>query len=159
MVSDRFVVGFSRPAMARPSSSESIHRGRVPTGRRGSGRLDFVLAYRHHGGSAFGRLGTSMMAATHRERRNRWYPASESRPPMEQLFGRVTTEKSRAFCGRGVLFSSVEVSHREAAGDLDARHARSPAPEIYWQAPCPVALHDPVKFEPPPPRGPWISDF
>jgi hypothetical protein len=29
----------------------------------------------------------------------------------------------------------------------------------YWQAPWPVALHDPVKFEPPPPRGPWISDF
>ena len=28
-----------------------------------------------------------------------------------------------------------------------------------WHAPCPVALHDPVKFEPPPPRGPWISDF
>ena len=30
---------------------------------------------------------------------------------------------------------------------------------IYLQAPWPVALHDPVKFEPPPPRGPWISDF
>jgi len=64
-----------------------------------------------------------MVAATHRERRNRCYPASESRPRMEQLVGRVTPEKSRAFCGRGVPFPSVEVSHGEAAdsvaGDRD----------------------------------------
>ena len=99
--------------MAPRSSSASIHRAPVLSGKRDSGRLDVVPAYRHRGESVFDTLGTSTAAATRSEREDHGYPTAESRPRMEQLFGRVTPEKSRAFCGGGVLFPSVEVSHRE----------------------------------------------
>jgi len=126
MASDRSAVGFSGPALAPRSSFASIHRGPALSGKRDSGRLDVVPAYRHRGGSVFDTLGTSMAAATRSERGDHGYPTAESRPRTEQPFGRVTPEKSRAFCGRGVLFSSVEVSHREAA-DRDAVRLRPAA--------------------------------
>ena len=104
MVSDRSSVGFLWWAMARRSSPASIHRGRVLTGRRGSGTPDFVPACRHRGGSAFGTPGTSTVASTHSETRDRRHAAADSRARMEQRCGRSTEEKSRAICGCGVLF-------------------------------------------------------
>lgn len=64
-VSDRFFAGFLQWAMARPSSSASIHRGPVLTGRRGSGRRDWVPADHVRGGSAFGTPDTSTVDSTH----------------------------------------------------------------------------------------------
>jgi len=113
IVSDRSDAGFSQSATAPRSSPASIHRVPVPSGTRDSGRLDFVPAHRHRGGSVFDTPGTSTAAATRSGRDDHGYPTAESRPLIEQPFGRVTPEKSRAFCGRGVLFPSVEVSHRE----------------------------------------------
>jgi hypothetical protein len=103
-VSDRSSVGFSWWVMARRSSSASIHRARVPTGRRGSGTRDFVPACRPRGESAFGTPGTSTVAPMHSETRDRRHAAADSRGRMEQRCGRTTAQKSRAFCGCGVLF-------------------------------------------------------
>ena len=64
-VSDRFFDGFLQWAMARPSSSASIHRGPVLTGRRGSGRRDWVPADHARGGFAFGTPDTSTGDSTH----------------------------------------------------------------------------------------------
>jgi hypothetical protein len=118
VVSDRSAVGVSGSAMARWSSPASIHRGPVLICRRGSGRHDCVPAYRRHrGGSVFDTRGTSTTAATRSEREDHGYPTAESRPQMEQPFGRVTHEKSRAFCSRGVLFLRLDVSRREPTGE------------------------------------------
>jgi hypothetical protein len=90
--------------MARQSSSASIHRGPVPTGRRGSGRHDGVPAYHAHGGSGFGTPGTSTVDSTHSERKDYRRAGVDSCPRREQPTGRVIADKSRAFCGRGVPF-------------------------------------------------------
>ena len=79
MVLDRSFVDSVCQARARRSSFASIHQRPVLTGTRGSGRLDFVPAYRHCGGSASGTLGTSTLTSMHSERKDRRYAATDSR--------------------------------------------------------------------------------
>src|SRR6185369_14223029 len=90
--------------MARPSSSASIHRGPVLTGRRGSGRRDWAPAYHARGGSAFGTPDTSTVDSTHSVRTDDRRAGVGSCPRMEQPTRRVIAAKSLAFCGRGVHF-------------------------------------------------------
>jgi len=103
-VLDRFSVGFLPWAMARPSSSASIHRRSVLTGRRGSGKRDWAPAYHARGGSAFGTPDTSTVDSTHSVRTDDRRAGVGSCPRMEQPTRRVIAAKSLAFCGRGVHF-------------------------------------------------------
>ena len=128
MVPDRSSVGSLWWAMARRSSSASIHRGRALTGRRGSGTPDFVPACRHRDGSAFGTPGTSTVSSTHSETRDHRHAAAHSQRRIEQRCGRSRDEKSRVICGCGVLFlasrcpiSSQSHTRRHSDGSCASR--------------------------------------